>query len=30
MVYRKSIFERSGRFKFLHFTEGDRPFTSLV
>jgi hypothetical protein len=24
-VYRKSIFERDGKFKFLHLLEGDRP-----
>ena len=28
-VYRKSIFERDGRFKFLHLLEDDRP-ASLV
>jgi hypothetical protein len=30
MVYRKSIFERNGNYKFLHLTIDDRPFTSLV
>jgi len=30
MIYRKSIFERDGRYKFLHLTIDDRPFTSLV
>lgn len=30
MVYRKSIFERDGKYKFLHLTIDDRPFTSLV
>jgi hypothetical protein len=30
MVYRKSIFERNGRYKFLHLTTDDRPFASLV
>jgi hypothetical protein len=30
MVYRKSIFERAGKYKFLLLTIDDRPFTSLV
>jgi len=30
MIYRKSIFERDGKHKFLHLTIDDRPFTSLV
>ena len=30
MVYRKSIFERGGKYKYLHLTIDDRPFTSLV
>jgi hypothetical protein len=30
MIYRKSIFERDGKYKFLHLTIDDRPFTSLV
>src|SRR5258705_12317395 len=30
MVYRKSILERDGKYKFLLLTMDDRPFTSLV
>jgi len=30
MIYRKSIFERDGKYKFLLLTIDDRPFTSLV
>ena len=30
MIYRKSIFERNGKYKFLHLTIDDRPFASLV
>jgi hypothetical protein len=30
MFYRKSIFERDGKYKFLLLTIDDRPFTSLV
>ena len=30
MVYRKSIFERDSKYKFLLLTIDERPFTSLV
>jgi hypothetical protein len=29
-IYRKSVFERGGKYKFLHLLVDDRPFASLV
>jgi hypothetical protein len=29
-IYRKCVFERNGKYKFLHLLVDDRPFVSLV